>query len=146
MKFAQPEQINEIMSIFRKYKLIFQHIRSDIVLGMINKGRVIFDSGVVITFIKYKRKTRLGTYTAQRGDCHLHQIVTEIQGNGTAQYVLNKFFKFVDSNIILAVKDDNIRAIKFYTKNGFKKVGNISWSKKNPIKGEIYKREYEKTV
>jgi len=143
MNFATPEDIKAIMGIFKKHHKIFPHIRSDKILFMIEKGNVIFDKGVVITFIKYKRTGKLGVLTdviCNKDSYQLHLIASETPGNGNAQVALNGFLTYIgDSCVTLSVRKDNERAIKFYEKNRFKYIGNIDW-KRGEVKGAAYRR------
>lgn len=130
MIFATIEQIDEIYKIFRHYKEIFPHIRKDKLFEMIEKGNVIYQNDVVITFQKYKKTVNLGNIKIPKGSYIIHQIVTKYQGEGKARKILNDFIDFTEGNIYLSVRKNNYRAIRFYEKNGFKAISNISWKNK----------------
>lgn len=137
----EPVNYKEIYEIFKKYKAIFPHIRQDYLKRMIAAGNVIFEDGVVIVYQKYKKKTRLGDYSAKAGTYMLHQIVNANVGNGNTEKVFNNFLaKVIDDEsdgIVLTVRANNGRACKFYEQMSFEKVGTISW-KSGEIPGVVY--------
>lgn len=140
MIFATIDDFEEIMPIIRQYKKWFADIRNDYVKRMVLSGNCIYEDGVLIIFRKYKRKTRMGNCMCLKGDYKIHQIANKDQGNGNATKVLKKFFNFANGTIWLNTLEENEKAIDFYNKMGFKKVGNISW-KKGKEKGYVFKKE-----
>lgn len=136
-----PINYKEIFDIFRKYKEIFPHIRQDYLKRMIAADNVIYKDGVVIVFQKYKKKTKLGDYTAERGTYILHQIVNANAGNGKTDEVFQDFLnKVIDDEspgIVLTVRTNNKRACKYYEQCSFEKVGTINW-KSGEIPGTVY--------
>ena len=150
VKFVEDKDYDTIVEIFKQYKKVFPHIRTDYLKRCImnsyseskldskNKSNnlMIFDKGVAITYSFYKRKNRIGTVLAQPGDCILHQIVAENR-DGSAKEILHNFFKYVDTRVFLSVRRDNEIAKKFYERNGMKKVGEIFWSK-GTLPGDVY--------
>lgn len=141
VKLATEDGIDDIMKIFRKYPKIFPHIRKDKILSLIEKCCVLYKDGVVITFGKYQKKVTLGNVIISRGSWILHQIVNTEPQNGKSKEILNEFLNYIDGNCYLTVRADNTTARKFYEKNGFIEVGNISW-KNGEIPGKVYKKEY----
>jgi hypothetical protein len=138
MKIATLENLESVKLTFAPYqKTYFPHIRSDYIARKIQSGNVVYEDGVVIIFGVYKRKQKIGTTEAQRGDAHIGQIVTLEQGNGVASKVLQKFFAEMKTNVWLTVRAENPRARSFYVKNGMKEVGTISWSD-GKIPGVVY--------
>jgi hypothetical protein len=138
MNIATIDDLDTIKSIFAPYqKTYFPHIRSDYIKRRIERKNVILENGVVIIFGVYKRKQKIGTVTAERGDAHIGQIVTLEQGSGNATTILNKFFQEIDTKVWLTVRSENERARSFYVKNGMSEVGDISWSK-GTILGKVY--------
>jgi len=137
MILAQPDQLKDVMKIFRKYKDIFPHVRSDNILEYIKKDCVVYENGCVITFGRYKRNILLGDVEILRGSYILHQIVVDEQGTGKAKQILEKFISYINGDIYLTVREDNLRARHFYEKYGFKQVGKINW-KSGTINGLIY--------
>ena len=53
---------------------------------------------------------------------------------------ITDFFAYVNTNVYLTVRKDNIIANKFYDKVGMKQVGTISWAK-GTMPGLIWKKE-----
>lgn len=127
-----------IKALFKKHKDVFPHVRMDRLQRMIERKQVILDDGVLITYVVYKRKGKVGEFPILKGECKLNQIISTM-GNGGS--VIQRFFKEVNTNVFLTVRKDNTHAMTFYEKNGMIKLGEISWS--NGVEGVIYK--YERT-
>ena len=149
MNHATLDNLEEIMNVFKQYGDTFPHIRKDKIETMIEFHNVIWEEGVLITYNHYKRKQKvammskknrvLSAYEAQKGDCILHQIAAKNQGDGSGKRVFEKFIKYNKGrDIVLSVRTENDRAIKFYKKNGFIKVSNIEWGKDKQVKGQVY--------
>ena len=139
MIHAKDEDYDVVKEIFSQHKEWFPHIRQDYIKRMIASGNLILDNDVIITYNYYKRKQRIGTATAQQGDCILHQIAAK--NKGTASQTLQNFFDWTNRRVFLSVRSDNQIAKKFYEKNGMKIVGQTSWSKggvKNALPGDVY--------
>ena len=140
MIHAKEADTIEVKSIFKQHKEWFPHIRQDYIKRMIASGNLILDNDVIITYNYYKRKQRIGTVTAQQGDCVLHQIAAKNR-NGSASQALQNFFKWTNRRVFLSVRSDNIIAKKFYEKNGMDLIGFTSWSLggvKNALSGDVY--------
>jgi len=141
MRLAKPSDFDAVVEVFKPMrKDYFPHVRNDALKRKIAAGRVVFDEGVVITFLKYKLKRKYGAYTGlqvQVGDVHLEQIVTSVQGDGSATRVFQDFLKTHNTNVWLSVRADNLRARSFYEKNGMVEVGDINW-KDATILGKVY--------
>ena len=86
------------------------------------KNKVIYDSGVVITYNRYKRNQKLGD--TQAGDIVIQEIVKEENGNSVD--VFNRFADFVQSDIWLLLEETTKN---FYEKVNMKIVGEVVWSK-----------------
>ena len=149
MNHATLDNLEEIMDVFKQYGDTFPHIRKDKIETMIEFHNVIWEEGVLITYNHYKRKQKvammskknrvLSAYEAQKGDCILHQIAAKNQGDGSGKRVFEKFIKYNKGrDIVLSVRTENDRAIKFYKKNGFIKVSDIEWGKDKQVKGQVY--------
>ena len=149
MNHATLDNLEEIMNVFKQYGDTFPHIRKDKIETMIEFHNVIWEEGVLITYNHYKRKQKvammskknrvLSAYEAQKGDCILHQIAAKNQGDGSGKRVFEKFIKYNKGrDIVLSVRTENDRAIKFYKKNGFIKVSDIEWGKDKQVKGQVY--------
>ena len=92
MIHARDEDFVDIMAIFKKYKEWLGHIRHDYVKQMImnnakkfdftsnfiskHKGTslLIFERDVALSYSVYKVNRKIGTASAKKGDCILHQI------------------------------------------------------------------------
>jgi len=147
MIHATNKDYDNIKKIFSQHKQFFPHIRQDYIKRMIASGNLIFDNDVIITYNYYKRKQRVGTVTAQQGDCILHQIAAK--NKGTASQKLQDFFKWTNRRVFLSVRSDNQVAKKFYEKNGMNLVGQTSWSLggvKNALPGDVYMYDNVKEV
>ena len=148
MIHAKEADTIEVKSIFKQHKEWFPHIRQDYIKRMIDSGNLILDNDVIITYNYYKKKQRIGTVTAQQGDCVLHQIAAKNR-NGSASQALQNFFKWTNRRVFLSVRNDNQIAKKFYEKNGMDLVGFTSWSKsgvKDALPGDVYMYDNVKEV
>jgi hypothetical protein len=147
MIHAKETDYDVVKDIFNQHKEWFPHIRQDYIKRMIASNNLILDNEVIITYNYYKKKQRIGTITAQQGDCVLHQIAAK--NKGTASKILQEFFKWNNRRVFLSVRSDNIIAKKFYEKNGMDLVGFTSWSKsgvKNALPGDVYMYDNVKEV
>ena len=149
MNHATLDNLDEIMNVFKQYGATFPHIRKDKIETMIEFHNVIWEEDVLITYNHYKRKQRvammskknrvLSAYEAQKGDCILHQIAAKNQGDGSGKRVFKRFIEYNKGrDIVLSVRTENDRAIKFYKKNGFIKVSDIEWGRDKQVKGQVY--------
>ena len=136
MIHAKLEDFDKIKNIFKGYRDIFPYLRFDSLKNKIEEGKVIYDSGVVITYNKYKRNQKLGNVQAKKGDIVIQEIVKEENGNSVD--VFNRFADFVQSDIWLTVRRDNQKAKRFYEKVNMKVVGEVVWSK-GTLMGDVYK-------
>ena len=148
MIHAKENDYDVVKEIFSEHKQWFPHVRQDYIKRMITSGNLILDNDVIITYNYYKRKQRIGTITAQQGDCILHQIAAKNR-NGSASQALQDFFKWTNRRVFLSVRNDNLIAKKFYEKNGMDLVGFTSWSKggvKDALPGDVYMYDNVKEV
>ena len=122
MIHAKETDYGVVKDIFNQHKEWFPHIRQDYIKRMIASNNLILDNEVIITYNYYKKKQRIGTVTAQQGDCVLHQIAAKNR-NGSASQALQNFFKWTNRRVFLSVRSDNIIAKKFYEKNGMDLIG-----------------------
>ena len=143
MNKATLKDFDNIWSIFKKYKNVFPHIRTDYLKRQIKNRNVIFENNVVLVTSKYKRKVNLGNRTFDKNTIIIHQIVNDDVGNGCSSVLIKKFLNEVRNKIILTVRKSNKIARRFYEKNNFKEVSKIFWSN-NQIEGVIY--EYNTTI
>tara|TARA_B100000519_G_C14089634_1_gene365664 strand:+ start:150 stop:659 length:510 start_codon:yes stop_codon:yes gene_type:complete len=155
MKHAEIIDLEEIMDVFKQYKDVFPHIRSDKIERMVKSGNVVWEEKVLITYNWYKRKQKLGyiersqfgdfdmvvkaPYEAQENDCILHQIAAKNQGDGSGKRVFERFLEFNNGrDIILSVRSENKRARSFYENYGFDVKSDIEWGKTKQVKGKVY--------
>ena len=154
MIHARDEDFGDIIAIFKKYKEWLGHIRHDYVQQMImnnakkfnfistltskHKGTslLIFERDVVLSYSVYKVNRKIGTASAKKGDCILHQICAKNR-DGSASDVLQRFFKYINKKVYLSVRKDNTEAIDFYLKNDMLEIGDIAWKDKT-IPGKIF--------
>ena len=137
MKHAKENDFEKVKEIFYQHKKWFPHIRTDYMRRMIDKGCVVLERDVIITYNFYKRKQRIGNVIAQQVYCILHQIAAKYH-NGSASQVLQKFFEFVNPRrVYLSVRSDNEIAKKFYVKNNMKLIGSTTWAK-GTLPGDVY--------
>lgn len=135
-------KIKKLENIFKQYPNIFPRgyyrFFETSMRNKIKNKEIIFKKGVILTWKIYKRdpgKNKL----MNKGDLKINQLVNKNQGNGMAKKIFVEFLKkHNNKNIFLDVKKDNKRAIKFYKKNGFKKVGTTKFG---DFQGIIMKRK-----
>ena len=139
MRKATIDEHKEIMGIFKTHIEWFPHIRNDYIERMILAGNCIYEDGVVITFLKYKKRGHMKQFDVPAGNVILHQIVNGNQFSGKGGQMLDKFFKFCAVDVWLNVRDDNMIARKFYEKHGMAYMGE-AWTG-NGLKLAIYKKE-----
>ena len=141
MNYATIKDFEEIWAIFEQNKEWFPHVRTSHVENRLNWGQVILQDGIVITQQQYKRNGKIGKDTdvdVKKGDYIIHQIINSNPSNGNAKKVIEEYFDYVNQNVYLTVRSENIPANKFYEKVGMEKVGYINWSK-GKMKGNVWK-------
>ncbi len=101
-----------------------------------------YKNGVVLTWTVYKKTVKKSPKCAfMPGDIKINQLVNKTQGNGKAKTMfLNFINKHKKKTLWLEVRRDNKRAIRFYKKNGFKKVCETKFG---DIKGIMMRRKKE---
>ena len=154
MIHAKDEDFDNIMEIVYSHKKWFGHIRTDYIRQMImnnskkfnfisnftsknkNNNLLIYERDVILSYLVYRARHKIGTARAQKGDCILQQIGAKNK-NGSASDVLQRFFKFINRRVFLSVRSDNEIARKFYLKNNMKLVGTTAWAR-HTIPGDVY--------
>ena len=136
MILAKEHDFEKVKEIFYQHKQWFPHVRTDYMRREIDKGHIVLDREVIITYNFYKKKQSIGNVLAQQGDCILHQIAAKNK-DGSASEVLQRFFKWTERRVFLSVRSDNIIAKKFYEKNNMKLIGKTSWAK-GTLPGDVY--------
>lgn len=145
IKLAEFTDFDAVVNVFKSQKKLFPHIRLDYITRMIVDSKCVFEDGVVIMFNRYKRNNPIGDVLAQKGTYTIKQIVNSNPGNGAAERVMKKFMDHVGVDIFLSVRADNTRAIRFYERNNFEKIGSIAW-KQGTIPGCVFLRKGEKCL
>ena len=141
MRYATINDFDEVWKIFKDNKKWFPHVRTFHVRNRLRWGQVILQDGVLITEQEYKRSGKIGRDTdveTKKGDRIIHQIINSQPNNGNARKVIEEYFKYVDTDVYLTVREENVPANKFYKKIGMEKVGYINWSK-GKMKGNVWK-------
>ena len=141
MRYATIDDFDEVWKIFKDNKKWFPHVRTFHVKNRLNWGQVILQDGILITEQEYKRSGKIGRDTnveTKKGDRIIHQIINSKPNNGNAKKVIEEYFKYVDTDVYLTVREENVPANKFYKKIGMEKVGYINWSK-GKMKGNVWK-------
>lgn len=141
MRYATINDFDEVWKIFKDNKKWFPHVRTFHVRNRLSWGQVILQDGVLITEQEYKRSGKIGRDTdveTKKGDRIIHQIINSQPNNGNARKVIEEYFKYVDTDVYLTVREENVPANKFYKKIGMEKVGYINWSK-GKMKGNVWK-------
>ena len=141
MRYATINDFDEVWKIFKDNKKWFPHVRTFHVKNRLNWGQVILQDGILITEQEYKRSGKIGRDTdveTKKGDRIIHQIINSQPNNGNARKVIEEYFKYVDTDVYLTVREENVPANKFYKKIGMEKVGYINWSK-GKMKGNVWK-------
>ena len=140
MNYATIENFDEVWNIFQNNKEWFPHVRTSHVRNRLSWGQVILQDGVVITQQQYKRNGKIGKDSdvdVKKGDYIIHQIINSNPSNGNAKKVIKEYFDYVNQNVYLTVRSENIVANRFYEKVGMTKVGYINWSK-GKMKGNVW--------
>ena len=136
-------KIKKIVKIFKQYPEIFPRGYFRFLEGNLREKfqnkEIIFKNGIVLTWKKYKvNPGKFSKYDIKKGDIKINQLVNKTQGNGKAKKIFLKFLKkHENTNLLLDVRTNNKRAIKFYNKNGFRKVGITNFG---DLSGIIMKR------
>ena len=132
MNHATLADLKEIYWQFQKRKDVFPHVRRDSLQRMIEKGLVIWQDGVVITYQRYKKSTRIGDLDIPKGAIMLHQILNSRQFSGKGGDVFEQFVREIvkpgDDDLYLSVLKENTVACAFYERHGMKIVGRVAWS------------------
>ena len=137
----KSKKIKDIVKIFKQYpdkfpRGYFRYLPATLEKHH-KKGTLIYKNGVVLTYTKYKKTVnKYKKYKIKPGDVKLNQLVNKEQGNGEAKKIFLKFMeKHKDSNLLLDVLASNKKAIRFYRKNGFKKIDETKFGDK--LKGIV---------
>jgi hypothetical protein len=98
--------------------------------------------GVVVTYQRYVKRTRVGDVQIPAGSFMLHQILNSGQFNGAGSRVFRQFIEQVvkpsGGDLYLTVRKDNKTACDFYERQGMKVAGTVDW-KNGTIPGLVYR-------
>jgi len=132
MNHAKLSDLKEIYGHFQKRKDVFPHVRQDKLQRMIEAGQVVWQDGVIITFQKYKKRTRVGEVQIPAGSIMLHQILNSHQFSGSGGRVFQQFVEEIvkpsGGDLYLSVREENTAARSFYERHGMEVVGKVDWS------------------
>lgn len=144
------QAVNQASAIINLYPEVFPHLYKQgfKLEKYIEKGGMILQDGVVITFGRYKSNGKMSknsiTYK-KKGDYILHQIATDHSKTNASKEVLDEFVKYCKSqhaeNLFLTVRAFNYRAVLFYERYGFVKDSDITWTSKKDgtINGIVFR-------
>ena len=138
--------VQELINIFKIYPEVFPGGYFRFLKGRLSdkimKNELIYKDGVILTWTKYKRKTKISpNISILKDEIKVNQLVNKNQGNGMAKYIFSTFINnHSGTTLYLDVKADNTRAIEFYKKNNFTIVGEKLFGK-SQIPGLIMKRD-----
>ena len=125
-------KIKEMEKIFKLYPDVFPsgyfRFFNASMSNKIKNNEYIFKNGVIMTWKIYKRKSQIHTdkFPIEVGDVKINQLVNKNPGNGKAKKIFTSFLKKHNKKkIYLDVRSDNKRAVKFYKKNKFRKIGEV---------------------
>ena len=145
------KDIKDMEKIFKQYPEVFPSgyfkFFNASMAGKIKNKEIEFNDkdGVILTWKVYKKSSMLHTkeFPLRPGDVKVNQLVNRTPGNGKAKEIFMKFLKkHKGKNVYLDVRSDNPRAINFYKKNNFKKIGEVVVGKEK-LKMTIMKRNPE---
>jgi hypothetical protein len=146
MRHAEPADLKTIYSLFSTRRDIFPHVRQDALRRRIEAKQCIYEDGVVITFQKYRKRTRVGNLSIPSGAIMLHQIMSGNQFSGAGSRIFNRFFDEIvvpcGGNLYLTVRTENTVACRFYERHGMGIVGKVAWSG-GTLPGLIYCKKPE---
>ena len=142
MRYAKASDLKAIYSHFRAHRNVFPHVRQDALKRRIAARQCIYQDGVVVTFQRYKKRTRVGDVQVPAGSIMLHQILNCDQFNGAGSRVFRQFVEEIvkpsGGDLYLSVRKANAVACRFYERNGMAVAGNVFWSG-GLIPGRVYR-------
>lgn len=118
MKTANLSDVDTVFNIFSPYtKELIAVPKRDIQQAIV-EGRCLLEWDVALIYRRWYERTYYGV-PMTIGAFQIMDVACASPGSGNAQKALDKFFDLVKQQVFLFVKADNLRAIKFYEKNGF---------------------------
>ena len=141
---ATLRDYDDVISAYRLYRNIFPHLSPTDIKKSIQNKELIWKYGVAIQFKYYKQKRKKGTFTTKVGDINLMKMC-KVNG-GMSDLAFNEWLDLLKrGRIVLSVRQDNHRAIKFYERHNFKIQNEISWGK-DKIKGYVMTLNFDRTI
>jgi len=142
MRHAGVRDLKAIYRHFQARRDIFPHIRQDGLKRRIERHQCIYQDGVVITYQRYKKRTRVGNVQIPASAIMLHQILNSRQFNGAGKRVFKQFVaeivKPVGTDLYLTVRKENTVACRFYERHRVRVAGAVAW-KNGTIPGLVYR-------
>jgi len=142
MRHASLRDLKAIYRHFQAHRDVFPHVRLDALRRRIEAHQCIWQDGVVITYQRYRKRTRVGDVQIPGGAIMLHQILNTQQFSGAGRRVFLKFVDEVvkpsDGELYLTVRKQNKVACSFYERNNMMVVGTVAW-KNSTIPGLVYR-------
>ena len=142
MRHASLRDLKSIYRHFQSHRDVFPHIRQDALKRRIAAHQCIYQDGVVITYQRYRKRTRVGDVPVPAGAIMLHQILNSDQFNRAGSRVFRQFVDEVvkpsGGDLYLTVRKQNVLACSFYERNGMTVAGSVAWSA-GTIPGLIYR-------
>lgn len=148
MNHATTEDVKEIYGHFQKRKDVFPHVRQDKLKRQIAAKQCIYQDGVVITYQRYKKRTKVGDVQVPAGSIMLHQILNSQQFSGAGSKVFRQFVEEIvkasGGDLYLSVRSENAVACRFYKRHGMTIAGTVAW-KKGTVPGLVYSTQARRT-
>ena len=139
---ATLKDYDDVISAFHLYRNVFPHLSPTDIKKSIQNKELIWKYGVAIQFKYYKQKRKKGTFTTKVGDIHLIKMC-KVNG-GLSDMAFNEWLDLLKrGRIVLSVRQDNHRAIKFYERHNFNIQTEISWGK-DKIKGYVMTLDFDR--
>ena len=139
---ATLKDYDDVISAFHLYRNVFPHLSPTDIKKSIQNKELIWKYGVAIQFKYYKQKRKKGTFTTKVGDIHLIKMC-KVNG-GLSDMAFNEWLDLLKrGRIVLSVRQDNHRAIKFYERHNFNIQTEISWNE-DKIKGYVMTLDFDR--
>ena len=141
---ATLRDYDDVISAYRLYRNVFPHLTPTDIKKSIQNKELIWKYGVAIQFKHYKQKRKKGTFTTKVGDINLMKMC-KVNG-GMSDLAFNEWLDLLKrGRIVLSVRQDNHRAIKFYERHNFNIQSEISWGK-DKIKVYVMTLNFDRTI
>ncbi len=112
MQHASLRDLKAIYRHFQAHRDVFPHIRQDALKRRIEARQCVYQGGVVVTYQRYRKRTRVGNVQVPAGAIMLHQIVNSSQFNGAGRKIFRQFVgeivKSSGGDLYLTVRKENV--------------------------------------